>query len=110
MKIYKIITITNLEGFGKYVERRCSLFIDSNVQVVADESYCKEFDKPYAVEYDTDHFSIETLMEIMHKNLPLSDVKFICQSDKMLDRLFSSYMKNIPRGKGKGYNPFNDCI
>ena len=58
------------------------------------ERMCEACNRSYAVEYDTDELSMETLLELLYSKLSSQEVQFICEKEKWVAERFSDYLKN----------------
>jgi len=123
MKIYQLVKTELLDsGFFKEIKvintNSWTVMLPEHAKVVKSEEDCKEVanaaliaaetsprkgryqrmceagNQLFAVEYDTDDFSMEKLFDFLHKKLSSKDVKYICEKEPWLAARYSEFLQN----------------
>lgn len=63
------------------------------------QKLCEICDRVYAVEYDTDDFTTEQLLDLLYYRLSLKDIKFLCEKEAWFKEI---YLESIKHQSEKG--------
>ena len=98
MKIYKILKTKKESGFfGDYDKSVIDYWsinpVEESLILKQDEKI--ENDILYSIEYDLDKVKFDELMSCMKEYMSIEVIKFICEHDKFIEKLFMASISSL---------------